>query len=214
MWRLSSGSPSCATRSHAILPGPLVDRVDHPALARSIVGRVAVAVQAGPERRVRLAADRARDEDPVAPDDRARMREARDRRAPEDVLALRAVPAIGQVLSVGDAGRAAARGTTASCPRSGAAPGAARAPAPRVRTMSALGIAHGLVRRTPRAAIENHPPRRAGVGDEVERDVPPGPRSRDSAPALSQPPAASPAVRISISPPSPLPRALERRPAD
>ena len=69
-------------------PGPLVDGVDRPALARAIVRRVPVAVESGTERRVRVGADGARDEDPVAPHHRTRMREAGDRRAPQDVLAL------------------------------------------------------------------------------------------------------------------------------
>ena len=49
------------------LAGALVDRVDHPALARAIVRRVAVAVEPGLERRVRPAADRARHEDADRP---------------------------------------------------------------------------------------------------------------------------------------------------
>ena len=50
---------------------------------------IAVAVEAGLERRVRIAADGARHEDAIAPDDRARVREPGNRRAPEDVLARR-----------------------------------------------------------------------------------------------------------------------------
>ena len=78
MWRLLPGSPSDATRSQRNLPGALVDRVEHPLVPRPIVGCIAVAVETGLERRVRSAADGARHEDAIAPDDRARVREARE----------------------------------------------------------------------------------------------------------------------------------------
>ncbi len=50
-----------------------------------------------------IAADRGRDEHAVAPDDRARDRDAGDRRLPRDVLAGRRVPLHGRRRAVGDA---------------------------------------------------------------------------------------------------------------
>ena len=114
MCRLSMGMPSNATRSQAAVPA--VERVEHPFLARPVRGRIAVAVQTGLERRVRIGADGSRDENAIAPDDRTRVREAGNRGPPEDVLPLGGIPVIGQVLPRRRR-TPAARGTTASCPR-------------------------------------------------------------------------------------------------
>jgi hypothetical protein len=92
----------------ADLSGALVDRVEHPSLRRSIVGGVAVAVETGLERCVASARDRARDEDRVAPHDRARVRESGNRRFPEDVFPGRGIPRVRQILFITDAGGFAA----------------------------------------------------------------------------------------------------------
>ena len=83
----------------------LVDRVEHPLVAGSIVRRITVAVQAGLERGVALAADRARHEDAIAPDDRAGVREAGNRRTPADAFVRGGVPCLGQVLPIRDTRR-------------------------------------------------------------------------------------------------------------
>src|SRR5690242_8718415 len=93
----------------------LVERVDHPAVARPILRRIAVAVKTGTKRRVRIAANRAGHKDAVAPDDRTRMSEARNRRVPENVLPGLTVPFVRQVLPLGDA---RCPGTTKSRPAS------------------------------------------------------------------------------------------------
>ena len=98
------------------LPGRRVEREQRPPLRRAIGRRIAVAVESGPERRLRIAADGARHEDAIAPHDRARVREAGDRRPPAHVLARLRVPGVRQVLAVRHAGRLRRRGTTASCP--------------------------------------------------------------------------------------------------
>ena len=98
----------------ADLSGALVDRVQHPAMRRSIVRGIAVAVEAGLERGVRAAADGARHEDHVAPDDRAGVRKPGNRPPPQDVRAGRRAPAVRQVLSLGDCRPLRVRGTTAS----------------------------------------------------------------------------------------------------
>ncbi len=54
------------------------------------------------------------EEHAVAPDDRAGVAEAGDRRLPADVRAGLHVPGDRRVLAVGDAGRVRARGTAAS----------------------------------------------------------------------------------------------------
>ena len=111
-----------------------------------------------------IAADGAGHEDPVAPDDRARVREAGNRRAPQDVLALGAVPAIGKILSVGDARRLRRRGTTASCRPPAPPRESPRASARRSCTILRSGTITASPARPPLAAVEDHPPRRAGVG--------------------------------------------------
>src|SRR4029453_7431854 len=84
-----------AFERHALpqyLPARLIERVHHPALRRSVVRGIAVAVQPGLEGRRSTAADGARHEDALAPDDRTRVTQAWNPGAPEDVLAARAVP--------------------------------------------------------------------------------------------------------------------------
>ena len=85
--------------------GALVDRVQHPAMRRSIVRRIAVAVEAGLERGVGAAADGARHEEHVAPDDRAGVRKPGNRPPPQDVRAGGRAPVVRQVLFLGAAGR-------------------------------------------------------------------------------------------------------------
>src|ERR1051325_1402823 len=80
-----------------------IERVDHPAVARAILRRIAVAVKTGTKRRVWIAADRAGYKDAIAPDDRTRMSESRNRRVLENVLPGLSVPCVRQVLSIGDA---------------------------------------------------------------------------------------------------------------
>ncbi len=143
----------------------------HPALLGEVFGRVAVAVEAGAEGGVGVAADGTRDEDFVTPDDRARMREAGERRAPEDVLTLRAVPAVGEVLPVGHARRltpAERRPVAGGSFRSFARRGRAREGRPHdAPHRPELHLGRG----NPCAAVEYHPPRRASVRDEVEADA-------------------------------------------
>ena len=145
MCRLSSGSPSNATRSQTDLSGALVER-DRPSTSarERSVRRVAVAVEAAAERRLRIAADRARDEDAIAPDDRARVREARDGRPPQDVLAGRDVPAVGQILAVGDAGRLHAAERRPAARGGAAAFGNGPRAAPGVRTIRRSGRTTGV----------------------------------------------------------------------
>ncbi len=85
------------------LAGPLVDGHHHEAVARPIGRRVSVAIEPLAEACFRVAADRRRHEQPVAPDHRARMGEPRDPDAPQDVRAGGGVPAVRQVLAVSHA---------------------------------------------------------------------------------------------------------------
>src|SRR2546422_2419794 len=78
-----------------------VQRVNHPSLRRVILRRVAIAIQPWLEAGFGVGADGAGDEDARAPDDRAGMREARNRRAPQNVFACLAIPPIAQVLPLG-----------------------------------------------------------------------------------------------------------------
>ena len=98
MCRLSIGSPFVRDALPQRSSRPLVDRVDHPALARAIVGGVAVAVQAGRNVAFGLLltalVTKMRSPQTIG----TRMREAGNRRAPEDVVALLAVPGVGQAL--------------------------------------------------------------------------------------------------------------------
>ena len=82
-----------------------VEREQRPPLRRAIGRRIAVAVESGPERRLRIAADGARHEHAIAPHDRARVREAGDRRPPAHVLARLRVPGVRQLLAVRHTGR-------------------------------------------------------------------------------------------------------------
>ena len=138
--------------------------------ARSIVGRVAVAVQPGPERRLRIAADGAGHEHAIAPHDRARVREARDRRAPAARVRRLRVPGVGQLLAVRDTRRlrAAERRPAAGRGRE------------RLRRRAGQRRDHDLPprhhhrfgRQAPRAAVQDHAPRLAGIRDQRERRVP------------------------------------------
>ena len=154
----------------ADLSRALVDRVQHPAMRRSIVRGIAVAVEAGLERGVRAAADGARHEEHVAPDDRAGVRKPGNRRPPQDVRAGGRAPVVRQVLSLGAAGRfvsaerwpvagAVRRRRQCAFRRAAAAHNAARLH----RRLNAA--------RQPLAAIENHPSRLAVVRDQVEADT-------------------------------------------
>ena len=105
MWRFSFGTPSYAVSVHTVLPVARSSAITTHLLRRAVLGGRAVAVEARLERDVGAAADRARHEDPVAPDDRARVRQAGDGDLPADVRAADAVPRVGQTLAVGDAGR-------------------------------------------------------------------------------------------------------------
>ena len=80
--------------------GEPVERHHHPSLRRAILRRGACAVEPRLEGRIGAAADRRRDEDAIAPDDRARMRETRDGDFPFDVRAADSVPGAGQILAV------------------------------------------------------------------------------------------------------------------
>src|SRR6185503_2471326 len=68
------------------LSGLLVERDDRPALLAVVVRRIAGAVEADFERRLAVQADAGRDEEPVAPDDRAGVAEAREGGLPADAL--------------------------------------------------------------------------------------------------------------------------------
>ncbi len=81
-----------------------IDRDHDPALRRAILRRRAFAVQPRLERRVRPAADRGGHEDAVARHNRARMRQPRHRRRPDDVLAGGDVPGVRRPPAVADAG--------------------------------------------------------------------------------------------------------------
>src|SRR6476620_366743 len=80
------------------LPRALIDCVSHESMSGSIVGGITISVKAWAKRRSRIAADRSRDEDAIAPDDRARMAEARNRPAPEHVFTRLDVPPVWKIL--------------------------------------------------------------------------------------------------------------------
>ena len=143
--------------------GLLVDRVEHPAMLGAIVGRVAVAVETGLECRILPAAHRGGDEDHVAPDNRARVGETGQRRAPQHVLAGRRIPGVRQVLLLGNARRVA---TAERRPMAGSARGAECARGrPRRPDDPPRGHRICRARRQPLAAIENGLPRLAVVLD-------------------------------------------------
>ena len=82
-----------------------IERIQHPLVRRGVSRRIAAVVGAGLEGGTFTAADRACHEQPIAPDDRTRVPEPRNARAPQDVLALLDVPAVGQLLPIGHTGR-------------------------------------------------------------------------------------------------------------
>ena len=70
----------------------LVEAIDLERVLREIVHRFDVAIEAGPERAVAGGADRGRHENAIAPDNRTRRRDPRNRSFPLDVLSGRDVP--------------------------------------------------------------------------------------------------------------------------
>jgi hypothetical protein len=72
-------------------------------MAGPIIGLAAFGALTCRECRMAAAADRARHEHAIAPDNRARVRKAGNRRPPEDMFAGLCVPPIGQVLAIRDA---------------------------------------------------------------------------------------------------------------
>ena len=82
-----------------------IKRVQHPLVRGGVIRRIGAVVRAGLEGCACAAAYRARHEQSIAPDDRTRVSEPRNAGAPKDVLALLAVPAVGQLLPIGNAGR-------------------------------------------------------------------------------------------------------------
>src|SRR4029079_19707223 len=81
----------------------LVERDEMPGVLRGVGDRLDVAVLAGADALLGIAADRGGDEDAVAPDDRARHGDAVHRRLPRDVLTRRRLPLHRGRLAVGDA---------------------------------------------------------------------------------------------------------------
>ncbi len=79
----------------------LVERVDLPLVFGEIVSRLHVTVQAGAKGPVAGLADGRRHEHSIAPDDRARVGHARNRRLPLDVLAAGDVPFGHRALPIG-----------------------------------------------------------------------------------------------------------------
>src|SRR5206468_3140787 len=82
-----------------------VHAINLPGVRREVIDRSDVSIVAGPHLGIGLAANCGRDEDAIAPDDRARMTQAGDRRLPADVDAFGCVPGSWRLLPVGDAGR-------------------------------------------------------------------------------------------------------------
>src|SRR5262249_26295418 len=80
--------------------GPQIETIKLPLLGAAIVRRVAFAEESALETRVGLAADGGGDEDAVAPHDRARVRETRNRGFPRDIASLRDIPGHRQLLLV------------------------------------------------------------------------------------------------------------------
>ncbi len=152
------------------LPRPLVERVQHPLVHGRIVGRVAVAVEPGLERCVRAAADRGRDKEAIAPDDGTRVRQSRDRRAPQHVLPSLRIPAIGQVLPVGNARRVRASEGWPAPLRVGRTRERRRTVWSRTDDLP-LGHRLRFPFRTPRARVEDHAPRHAVIADGRQGEV-------------------------------------------
>ncbi len=143
----------------------------------AIIGGIAIAVESGLEGRVAAAADRAGHVDRVAPDDRTRVGQARDRCPPQDVLAGRGIPGVGPVLLRGDAGcfatakRRPVTGTRRN-PLERTLGGASGANEP---ALSDRCVHAG---RQPAAAIEDHHARFAVIGDQIQAND----RSRNGEP--------------------------------
>jgi hypothetical protein len=148
----------------------LVDGVDHPLVTRPVVRRIAVAVEAALEGCILPAADRAGDKDAIAPHDRARVRQAWNRRPPEDVFSRCRVPFVGKVLAVGDSRRI-------ESPERWPAALARRRLRQRDRTITTgandlpLRNRGFLPFRQPRAVVKDHPPEHASVIDQPEQKV-------------------------------------------
>src|SRR5688572_27955189 len=142
----------------------LIERVDHPAMLRSIFRRITIAIESWFERCFGIGADRARNENAISPNDLARMRATRDSRLPENVLAGLAVPLIGQVLCLRHA-----RGVWTTN-RGPASLHRCRFPTRRRSlTRGPRDTSHRddlrFFRRQPRAAVKNHSSRSTFVGN-------------------------------------------------
>ena len=87
------------------LARPAIERHHDPLLRRAVLGCRSLAVEPRLEGDAGAAADRARHEDPVAPDNRARMGKAGNRNLPADVGTADPIPRVGETLTIGDAGR-------------------------------------------------------------------------------------------------------------
>src|SRR6185503_10936624 len=85
------------------LAASFVEGIDRPAMARAILRSIAIAIKSGTERRLWITTHSACHKDAIAPNDRARVREARKRCAPENVFTALGVPGVRQVLALGDA---------------------------------------------------------------------------------------------------------------
>ena len=105
---LFAGTPSCAVCRQATLACPSIERHHDPAVHR-LVWMPCPHPQARFERRIRLAADRRSDMQPIPQTIGLRMREPRHFRGPAQVAVLFDVPAAGQSHALADAGR---EGTT------------------------------------------------------------------------------------------------------
>jgi hypothetical protein len=94
---------------HGLVPEdrarPFVEGEDLPAMSHHVRSGIDPGDVAVPENEgglTRRVGDRRREVHPIPPDDRARVREAFHRNAPEKVAFLRDAPLEGQVLSIGD----------------------------------------------------------------------------------------------------------------
>ncbi len=136
---------------------------------RTICRRVTIAVESGFKWRLRITADRWSDEDSISPNDRARVCEAGNRCAPEDVLACLTVPLVRKILSFGNAGRI---WTTKRWPASFVACNRASGWFAVAGTDDlARRFGNNLIWRSPRTAIEDHLPHPAIVRYETEGKV-------------------------------------------
>ena len=147
-----------------------IKRIQHPLVRGGVIRRIGAVVRAGLEGCASAAADRARHEQPIAPDDRTRVSEPRNARAPQDVLALLDVPAVGQLLPVCNAGRLR---TAERRPAPGAITGP-RQPHRRVEHRSRHGSRRREIRlsgRRPARLVEEHQAWCAGVADHREAEL-------------------------------------------